>query len=123
MLDEIRRDVVGKLPGDFRLPFRQKSLRIERRKLFLDLVREMEIERMLVAALAIAQHGRRLPRVVIAIVEKENERAADRAWEPPGCDDFREEESFWKKTARLLAEADDRRGHCVGASLPFRNTV
>src|SRR2546423_13727784 len=43
MFDEVGTDVVRQLPRDFCLPARQQSFRVERRKLFLDLVREFEI--------------------------------------------------------------------------------
>jgi len=48
---------------------------------------------------------------VIAIVKEENNFAADLRLQASGADDLRVQESFWKKTAWLLTEADDGRGH------------
>src|SRR5205085_9342693 len=70
-----------------------------------------EIEGALVAGALFAQHRDRLARVVIAIVKKENNLAADLALEAAGGDDLREQKSFRKKTAGLLAETNDRRAH------------
>src|SRR3954467_8668915 len=66
---------------------------------------------MLIAALAIAQYGRCFARIVVAVVEEENDVAADLALEAAGCDDFCIQKSFRKKAAWLLAETDDRRAH------------
>src|SRR5438270_8360364 len=79
----------------------------------------------LVAAALVAQYRDRLARVVIAVVKKENNLATDLELEPAGGDDFREQKSFRKKTAGLLAETNDRRAHdaATGAGSVFRNTV
>src|SRR5437764_9466171 len=59
----------------------------------------------------IAQHRRCFARIVVAIVKKENDLAADLALEPASGNNFRKEKSFGKKAARLLAETDNRRAH------------
>src|SRR2546423_652567 len=123
MLDLFGRDVARQLPRGFRLPVRDQAFRIQRRELFLNLVGELEIERVFAAGVTFAQHRGRLSRIVVAVVKKENDLAADFALKPTSANDFREQKSFRKKAARLLTEADDRRAHCAAARLRPRNRV
>src|SRR6476469_8609480 len=123
MFDEFGRDVVGQLPRRFRLPVGIQALRIERRKLFLDLVREMEIQGLLCASVEFAQDRGGLTRIVIAVVKEENDLATDLALKPASGGDFRVEKPFRKKAARLLTEADDRGAHRAGARSGSRNNV
>ena len=73
----------------------------------------MEIKRLFLAGVTVAQNGRRLPRIVIAVVKKEDDLTADLALETAGGDDLRPEKTFRKKAARLLPETNDRRAHGV----------
>src|SRR4051794_22764857 len=116
MFDQLRSDVVRQLARDPGLPIWSDALGVERRKLFLDLVRELEIERALVAGALFAQHRRGLPRVVVAVVKEEHDLAADLALQAAGGRDFRKKKSFRKEAARLLTEADDRRAHAAALS-------
>src|SRR5581483_3081212 len=67
--------------------------------------------------LAVAQSCPRFARIVIGIVEKENDLAADFLLQPPRRLHFREQKSFRKEPARLLAKTDDRGAHA--AASPF----
>jgi hypothetical protein len=49
----------------------------------------------------------RFPRVVVAVVAKEDDLAADFLLPPPRRLDFGEQEAAREKPARLLAETDD----------------
>jgi hypothetical protein len=48
---------------------------------------------------------------MIAVVEKENDLAADLLLEPAGRDHLCKEKALREKAARLLAETDDRPAH------------
>jgi hypothetical protein len=61
-----------------------------------------------------AQESSRFARIVIAVVEEENNLTADFALQPPPGPDFCQQETFRKKTARLLAETNDGSGHFSG---------
>ena len=73
----------------------------------------------------VAQNGRGLPWIVVAVVKEENDLTADLALEPASGHDFGPEKTFWEKPAGLLAEADDRLAHYAdaGAGPLFWNTV
>jgi hypothetical protein len=45
--------------------------------------------------------------IVIAVVIEENYFTADLLLQPPGCLDFRDQESLGKKSTRLLAKTYD----------------
>ena len=75
------------------------------------------------AGVTFAQHRGRLSGIVVAVVKKENDLAADFALKPASGDNFCEKKSFRKKAARLLTEADDRRAHCAAARLRPRKRV
>src|SRR2546423_102724 len=125
LFDNIGTDVVRQLSRDLCLPFRRKTFRIQWRKLFLDLVSEMEIEGVFGAGALFAQKSDRLTRVVIAVVKKENDLATDLAVKPASGHDLRVKKSLRKETARLLTETNDRRAHdaATGAGSLFRKTV
>src|SRR4051812_27796270 len=109
MFDEVRRHKVRQLSCHLRLPVGQNALGVKRRELLLDLVRKLKVDCVLAARGPFPQNRRRLPRIMVAVVEKENDLAADLALKPAGGDDFGVEKAFWKKSARLLPEANDRR--------------
>ena len=48
---------------------------------------------------------------MIAVVKEKHNLAADFLLKLSGSDNLGIEKSLWKKTARLLPETDDRRGH------------
>src|SRR5205814_6758080 len=123
MLDLFGRDVARQLPRGFRLPVGDQALRVQRGELFLNLVGELEIERVFAAGVTFAQHRGRLSGIVVAVVKKENDLAADFALKPASGDNFCEKKSFRKKAARLLTEADDRRAHCAAARSRPQNRV
>jgi hypothetical protein len=102
-------DVVGQLQRRCVLPVGGNSLEAERRKLALVFIGKREVELRRLVRPAMAQNGSRLTRIVVAVVKKENNLAADFLLQPPGGLDFGDEKPFWKKPARLLAKADDRR--------------
>jgi hypothetical protein len=79
----------------------------------LNLVRELKIQCVFAASVAISQRGNRFSRIVIAVVQKENDLATNFLLEPACARDLGVKKSFWKKTARLLAETDDRRTHAA----------
>ena len=59
----------------------------------------------------LAQDGVRLAAIVIAVVKKEDDLAANLLLEPARGRDFGVEKSLREKAARLLTEADDRLAH------------
>jgi hypothetical protein len=62
-------------------------------------------------AVLVSQNGNRLARVMITIVKEEDDVSADFVLEPSSRQNFSEQESLWKKSARLLAETDNRLIH------------
>ncbi len=108
MIDQLGFDVVRELARKLRLPFRQDPLGIQRRKLFLDLVRELEIQGVLTSGVPLAQDGDRLTAIMIAVVKKEDDLAANLLLEPARGQDLGVKKSLREKTARLLTETDDR---------------
>ena len=111
MIDQLWGNVVRQLARQLRLPFRQDALGIQRRKLLLNLVRELEIESILTSGVPFAQDRVRLAAIMIAVVKKENDLAANLFLQPARGRDLRIKKSFRKKSARLLSEADDRLAH------------
>ena len=81
--------------------------KIKRRKLALDFVFEGEIEGRRFVGLAMTQHGFRFARIVVAVVIKENDFAADFALQPPRGLDFGKQKAFREKPAGLLAKTND----------------
>jgi hypothetical protein len=71
----------------------------------------LKIEYFFVPGPTVAQNGRCLARIVVAVMKKESDFAAHLALQSPGRDDLRKEKSFRKKAARLLTETDERRTH------------
>ena len=121
MFDQLGSDVVRQLSRGFRLPFRQDSFRVKWRELLLDLVRELEIQRIFASGMAFTKDGNGLARIVIAVVKKEDDLAADFLLQPSRAGDFGVEKSFRKKSARLLAETDDRRTHDRAKNRALKN--
>ena len=122
--DQLIRNVVGKLPRRLLPPFGQHSFGEKRRELFLQFVREPEIEPLLVAAAQVAQDCDRLARIVIAVVIKENDFAPDFALQAAGGLDFREKKTARKNPARLLSETNNwRQPISLGDNYLFWTTI
>ena len=111
VIDQLGSNVVRELAGKPHLPFRQDSLRMQWRKLFLDLIRELEIQGIFTSRVSFAQHCDRLAAIMIAVVKKEDDLAANLLLQPARGRDFGVEKSLRKKAARLLTEADNRLAH------------
>src|SRR3954454_21645402 len=93
------------------MPPCRDPFQVKRRELLLDLVFEIEVQRDLAAGMAITNRGNRLTRVVVAVVVKEDNLAADLLLHAARGDNFRVEKAFRKKAARLLTETDNRIAH------------
>jgi hypothetical protein len=102
------RHITWKLARSFLVPFRKNAFGIEWGKLLLDLILELKIESDFPVAVLVSQNGSCLARVVIAVVTEKDDFSADLLLQPASRQDFSEQESLWKKPARLLAETDNR---------------
>jgi len=100
-----------KLPRSFLVPFRKDAFRIERGKLLLDPIFELKIQGYFPVATVVSQNGSCLARVMIAVVTEEDDFSADLLLQPASSHNFSEQESLGKKSARLLAETDNRLIH------------
>jgi hypothetical protein len=74
----------------------------------LQFVLEGKIHRVRLTGLSMTKRRLRFPRIVVAVVKKENDRATDFRLEFSRGGELRIEKAAWKKTARLLAETNDR---------------
>jgi hypothetical protein len=99
------------LARSFLLPFWNDTFGIERRKLLLDAILELKIQGHFLVAVLVSQNGNRLARVMITIVKEEDDVSADFALETSSRQNFSEQKSLRKKSARLLAETDNRLIH------------
>ena len=67
----------------------------------------------------IAQEGLRLPRVVVAVMEEEDNFPANLGLQAPGRPKLRYEEPLRKEPARLLAEGNHGEVHaCLSSRVP-----
>jgi hypothetical protein len=73
----------------------------------------LKIQGVFAAGVSLAQRGDGLARIVIAVVQEKDNLAADFLLQPARARDFGVKKSFGEKSARLLAEADDRRAHAL----------
>src|SRR5262249_45234944 len=111
-VDQRMPDIIRELRDGGVLPAGGDALEKERRKFPLNLVGHSEVQLRRLVRLAMAQEGFRFARIVIAVVIEKNDFAAQFLLKPPRGLDFGEQKSPRKKTAGLLAEANDgRRGH------------
>jgi hypothetical protein len=92
------------------VPIRANTLEIERGEFALDLIVEREIQLNGFPGFAMVQRGACFSRVMIAVVIEENKFTADFRLEPTRGSDLCDQVTPRKKTARLLAKADYRRG-------------
>jgi hypothetical protein len=93
------------------MPSRKDAFGIERGKLFLDSVLELKIQSGFPVAVVVSQNGRCLARVMIAVVTKENDFSADLLLQAAGRQNLSDQKSLGKKSARLLAETNNRVMH------------
>ena len=108
-LDQPALDVIGQLEQRLVLPAGGNAFEVLRRKFSLKPVFEGEVELGRFIGLAMAQDGFGFARIVVAVVVEENDFAADLRLQPPGRLDFGKQEPSREKSARLLAETNDRR--------------
>src|SRR5262249_47008304 len=99
-----------KLQSGLRVPIRANTLEIERGEFALDLIVESEFQLNGFAGFAMMQRGACFSRVMVAVVIEENKCTADLRLEPTRGADLGDQVTSRKKTARLLAKADYRRG-------------
>src|SRR5262249_55433780 len=90
------------------VPFGDDAFRIERGKLLLDSILELKIQSYFLVATLVQQNGTCLARVMVAVVTEKDDFAADLFLQPASSRNFSEQESLWKKSARLLAETNNR---------------
>ena len=81
-------DVVGQLARGFILPAGGNFFEIERRKFALNIIFKGEVKLRRLIGLAMAQDGSRFARIVIAVVEEENNLTADFTLQPARGLDF-----------------------------------
>ena len=93
------------------MPFRENAFRIKWGKQLLDPIRKLKIQSYFPLAVVISQNGTCLTRVVIAVVKEKNDFSADLLLQAPSRRNFSEQESLGKKSARLLAETNNRMIH------------
>src|SRR5205823_6063398 len=72
---------------------------------------ELKIQSYFPVTVVVSQNGSCLARVMIAVVKEKNDFSADLLLQAASRDNFSEQESLGKKSARLLAETDNRMIH------------
>jgi hypothetical protein len=78
----------------------------------LDPVFKLKVQGDFLIAVLVSQNGNRLARVVIAIVKEKDDFSPDFLLKTPSRRDLSEQKSLRKKSARLLAETNNRVIHC-----------
>ncbi len=109
-IDQGMTDVIRQLEQRFVLPARGNVFEVKRGKFTLDSIFEREVELGRFAGLAMAEERLGFARIMVAVVAEENNFAAHLPLQPAGRLSFRKQEPSREKSARLLAEANDRRG-------------
>jgi hypothetical protein len=74
----------------------------------LDPIFELKVQGYFLVAVSVSQNGNRLPRVMITVVKEKNDFSSDLLLKTPGRENFSEQESLGKKSARLLTETNNR---------------
>ena len=90
------------------MPLRKNAFRVERGKLLLDSIFELKIQDCFPVALEISQNGTCFAWVMIAVVTEKDDFSADLLLQTARRHNFSEQESLGKKSARLLAETNNR---------------
>jgi hypothetical protein len=96
------------LARSFLLPFWNNTFGVQRRELLLDPILELKVQGYFLVAVSVSQNGNRLPRVMITVVKEKNDFSSDLLLKTPGRENFSEQESLGKKSARLLTETNNR---------------
>jgi hypothetical protein len=99
------------LARSFLLPFRKNAFGIQRRKLFLDSILELEVQGDFLIGVLVSHNRNRLARVMIAVVKEKDDFSTDLFLESPGSQNLSEQKPLGKKSARLLAETNNRMIH------------
>ena len=102
-------DIIRQLQRRLVLPAGGNFFEMQRRKFALNSVFKSEVQLRRLVGFAVAENGPRFARIVVAVVKKENDFAADFRLQPPGRLDFGDEKPFREKPAWLLAKTNDRR--------------
>jgi hypothetical protein len=77
----------------------------------LDPILELKIQSCFPVAVLLSQDRDRLARIVIAVMKEKDDFAADLFLKSASCLNLSDQESLWKKSARLLAETNNRLMH------------
>jgi len=83
----------------------------------LDPILELKVYRRFLAALLVLHNGNRLSRVMITIVKEKDDFSANFFLETPGRQNLSDQKTLGKKSARLLAETNNRVIHRSERSL------
>src|SRR4030095_12486258 len=103
-----RLNIIRKLARSFLLPFRKDALGIQGRKLLLNPIFELKVQGDFLVAALVSQNGNRLARIMVAVVKEKDDFSPDFLLETPGRRNLSEQKSLRKKSARLLAETNNR---------------
>src|SRR6059036_1238791 len=112
MCDQRSLNIVWKLARSFLLPFWKNTFGVDGRELLLDPIFELKVQGYFLVVVSVSQNGRRLARVMIAVVKEKHDFSPNLLLKTPGRQNFSEQESLGKKSARLLAETNNRVIHC-----------
>jgi len=93
------------------MPVRKDAFGVEGRKLLLDPIFELKVQRYFVATAPVPHDGNRFARVVIAVMKEKDDFSPDLFLETPRRDNLSEQKPLGKKSARLLAKTNDRLIH------------
>jgi pyrimidine operon attenuation protein/uracil phosphoribosyltransferase len=74
----------------------------------LDPIFELKVQGYFLVAVSVSQNGDRLARVMITVMKEKNDFSADLLLKTPDRRNLSEQKSLWKKSARLLAETNNR---------------
>jgi hypothetical protein len=96
------------LARDLRLPVWKDAFGVQGRKLFLDAILELKVQRYLAAAALISHNCNCFARVVIAVMKEKDDFSPDLFLETPRRDDLSKQKPLGKKSARLLAKTNNR---------------
>jgi hypothetical protein len=96
------------LARGFLLPFWKNTFGVQGGELLLDPILELKVQGYFLVAVSVSQNGRRLARVMVTVMKEKNDFSANLLLKTPGRQNLSEQESLGKKSARLLAETDNR---------------
>src|SRR5580704_7400605 len=108
--DQMVTDVIRQLTRHFILPAVGNFFEIERRKSALNTIFKSKIKLRRLKGVPVTQDGSRFARIVIAVVEEENNLTTDCTLQPSCGPDFRKQKTLREKPTGLLAETND--GSC-----------